>query len=398
MTESQRSDAPRLDTLAVHAGRADLDSLGVHALPLDLSTTNPVPSIEAGGASYEHLATGKAFDDTTQSAVYQRLHNPTTARYEQALAALEGAEAAIAFSSGMAAVTAAILAAAVGDTRHIVALRPLYGGTDHILKTGLLGTTTTFVASVDEVAGAITDETCLVIAETPANPTVELVDLRALVDAAGAVPVMVDNTFATPILQQPLRFGVQIVMHSATKYIGGHGDVLGGIIACGEDWAQRIRSVRAITGAISHPLSSYLAHRGIATLPLRIRQQQSNAQEVAAALQATDGVERVLYPGLPECDPQGLVGSQMSGPGAMLAVDAGSFERAAHVAENVQLFTHAVSLGGVDSLIQHPASLTHRPVESSAKPGDGILRLSIGLEDPADLIADLRQALASAPA
>ena len=398
MTESQRSDAQRLDTLAVHAGRADLDDLGVHALPIDLSTTNPVPTIVAGGDSYEHLATGKAFDDTVESAVYQRLHNPTTARYEQALAALEGADAAVAFSSGMAAVTAAVLAAAVGDTRHVVALRPLYGGTDHILDTGLLGTTTTFVTRVDEVAGAVRSDTCLVIAETPANPTLELVDLDALVAAAGSVPVMVDNTFATPVLQQPLRHGVQIVMHSATKYIGGHGDVLGGIIACGEPWAERIRAVRAITGAISHPLASYLSHRGIATLPLRVRQQQANAQAVAAALQQTAGVERVLYPGIPECDPAGLVGTQMSGPGAMMAADVGSFERAAHVAEHVRLFIHAVSLGGVDSLIQHPASLTHRPVAAEAKPGEGVLRLSIGLEDPADLVADLQQAIASAPA
>lgn len=382
------------DSLAVHAGRADLNALGVHALPIDLSTTNPLTDIDSGGESYERLAGGGTLGDG-DSPVYQRLWNPTTARYEAALAALEAADAAVAFSSGMAAISAVIMAAVQEGRRHVVALRPIYGGTDYILAKQMLGTEVTFVTSVEELAAAVTDQTGLVIAETPANPTLELTSLDELVAAAGAVPLAIDNTFATPVLQQPLRHGAVFSIHSATKYIGGHGDVLGGIVACSEDWAARIRSVRTLTGAIAHPLASYLSHRGLATLPLRVRQQQANAQAVADALVETDGVERVMYPGLAECDPAGLVGTQMAGPGSMMAIDVGSYARAAHVAQSTKLFTHAVSLGGVDSLVQHPASLTHRPVAAEAKPNAGVLRLSIGLEYADDLIADLRQAIAS---
>ena len=382
------------DSLAVHAGRADLNELGVHALPIDLSTTNPLTDIDSGGDSYEHLAGGGALDEGA-SPVYQRLWNPTTARYEQALATLEESDAAVAFSSGMAAITAVITAAVQDGKRHVVALRPIYGGTDYILAKRMLGTEVTFVTSVDEIPAAITDQTALVIAETPANPTLELTSLDALAAAASEVPLAIDNTFATPVLQRPLRHGAALSIHSATKYIGGHGDVLGGIVACREEWAGRLRSVRSLTGAIAHPLASYLSHRGLATLPLRVRQQQANAQVVAAALAETAGVEKVMYPGLPECDPQGLVGTQMAGPGSMMAIDVGSFERAAHVAQSTKLFTHAVSLGGVDSLVQHPASLTHRPVAAEAKPNAGVLRLSIGLEYAEDLVADLRQAIAS---
>lgn len=389
------NDALHPDSLAVHAGRADLNELGVHALPIDLSTTNPLTDIDSGGESYERLAGGGVLGDG-DSPVYQRLWNPTTARYEQALATLEGADAAVAFSSGMAAISAVIMAAVQEGKRHVVALRPIYGGTDYILAKQLLATEVTFVTSVDQIAGAITDQTGLVIAETPANPTLELTSLDDLVAAAGSVPLAIDNTFATPVLQQPLRHGAAFSIHSATKYIGGHGDVLGGIVASSEEWAARIRSVRTLTGAIAHPLASYLSHRGLATLPLRVRQQQANAQALAAALVETDGVEKVMYPGLPECDPQGLIGTQMAGPGSMMAIDVGSYERAAHVAGATKLFTHAVSLGGVDSLVQHPASLTHRPVAAEAKPNAGVLRLSIGLEYADDLIADLRQAIASA--
>lgn len=386
----------RLDSLAVHAGREDFQSLGVHATPIDFSTTNPLPGVDAGGDAYEIGATGG--DPSDSSAVYQRLWNPTVARFERAFAVLEGAEAAVAFATGMATTTAVLMAAKQRRGSHVVAVRPLYGGTDHLLATGLLGTETTFVDSVEQVGGAVRADTGLVIAETPANPTLELIDLQALVAAAGDAPVLIDNTFATPVLQRPLEHGVALSLHSATKYIGGHGDVMGGVVACDEEWAQAIRPVRAITGAIAHPFSAYLMHRGLQTLPLRVRAQQANAQRVAAALAAMAGVREVRYPGLDGNDPAGLIGEgrQMSGPGSMLSIDVGSAARAAAVAEGVRLFTHAVSLGSVDSLIQHPASLTHRPVAAEAKPNAGVLRLSIGLEDPQDLIADLEQAIASA--
>ena len=383
-----------LDTLAVHAGRADLSGLGVHALPLDLSTTNPLPTIDAGGASYEAMATGG--HPTEGGMVYQRLWNPTVARFEDAMASLEHTDAAVAFSTGMAAVTAAVLASTgVGRGRHVVAVRPLYGGTDHLLASGMLGVETTY-CSPGEVAAAVRPDTCLVVLETPANPTLELVDIAAVSAAAGDVPVLVDNTFATPVLQNPADHGAALVLHSATKYLGGHGDAMGGVVACSEEWAEALRRVRAVTGALLHPMGAYLLHRGLATLPLRVRQQQDGAGKVAAWLASQPGVRDVRYPGLPECDPLGLVGRQLRGPGAMLAFSVEGYDAASRVTEAVRLFTHAVSLGGVDSLIQHPAALTHRPVAAEAKPHADVLRLSIGLEDPEDLCADLAQALRAA--
>ncbi len=288
------------------------------------------------------------------------------ARFETALAQLEGTAEAVAFASGMAALTAALLAATRDGKRHIVAVRPLYGGTDHVLATGLLGTEVTWATPAD-VAAAIRPDTALVLVETPANPSLDLVDIAALAEAAGDVPLLVDNTVATPVLQQPARHGAALVLHSATKSIGGHGDVLAGVIACAPEWAARLRQVRAVTGAVLHPLGAYLLHRGIQTLPLRVRAQQAGAEKLAAWLAGHPAVERVHHPSLH--DPAGLVGRQMSGTGSLLAFEVrGGAPAAAEVAGACELITHAVSLGGVDTLIQHPASLTHRPVEGDAKP------------------------------
>lgn len=398
MTHDRRMNSPYLhpDTLAVHAGRDDLAALGVHALPIDLSSTNPLPDIEHGGDSYEAMATGGRPLDNG-GMVYQRLWNPTVARFESALAVLEHAEAGVAFGSGMAAITAAVLAAtAESGKRHIVAVRPVYGGTDHLLGTGLLGTEVTFCHE-HEVAASVRADTALVIVESPANPTLDLVDLRGVVQAAGEVPVLVDNTFATPVLQNPLDLGAAMSLHSATKYIGGHGDVIGGVIACSEAWAEALRRVRAITGGLMHPLSAYLCHRGLATLPLRVRAQQESAARIAAWLVDQPQVREVHYPGL-DGDPRGLIGTQMRGTGAMIAISLhGGYTAAEEVTTSVSLFTHAVSLGGVDSLIQSPAALTHRPVPAEARPGADVVRLSIGLENTDDLIADLADAFARLP-
>ncbi|MGC9665901.1 trans-sulfuration enzyme family protein [Planosporangium sp. 12N6] len=379
------------DSLAVHAGRDDLAALGVHAPPLDLSSTNPLPDIECGGSSYESMATG-GHPVTDGGFVYQRLWNPTVARFESALAQLEGTEEAVAFASGMAAVTATVLAAkAETGGAHVVAVRPLYGGTDHLLGSGLLDVEVSYCTAA-EVAAAVRPDTCLVVLETPANPTLDLVDITAVVDAAGGRPVLVDNTFATPVLQNPARHGAALVLHSATKYLGGHGDVVGGVVATGATWAAALRRIRAVTGALMHPLAGYLLHRGLTTLPVRLRAQQASAEKTAVWLAGHPAVRRVYYPTL--ADPTGLLGQQMRGPGAMLAVQlAGGYEHAVRVTNRVRLFTHAVSLGGVDSLIQHPASLTHRPVPAAARPGADVVRLSIGLEDVEDLKADLAQAL-----
>ncbi|MFI5429311.1 trans-sulfuration enzyme family protein [Aeromicrobium sp. UC242_57] len=382
-----------LDSIAVHAGREDLEALGVHALPLDLSSTNPLPDIETGGTSYEMMATG-GMPHPEGGSVYARLWNPTVARFEVALARLEHAPASVAFSSGMAAMSAAILATTHHNARHhIVAVRPLYGGTDHLLASGLLGVDVTFCDAAD-LAAEVRPDTAMIILETPANPTLELVDIRAVVAASGGVPVLVDNTFATPILQNPMDLGASLVLHSATKYLGGHGDVVGGVIACTEPLAAALRRVRAITGSILHPLGAYLLHRGLATLPVRVRTQQDTAIRIAEHLSRHPSVERVHFPGLD--DPTGLVGRQMSGPGAMISLELrGGYDQALAMTSAVSLFTHAVSLGGVDSLIQHPAALTHRPVTPEARPSAAIVRLSIGLEAADDLIADLETALAA---
>jgi cystathionine beta-lyase/cystathionine gamma-synthase len=208
--------------------------------------------------------------------------------------------------------------------------------------------------------------------------------------------VLVDNTFATPVLQRPTEFGAALVLHSATKFLGGHGDAMGGVVATSGEWASRLRRVRAVTGGVLAPWAAYLLHRGLPTLPLRVRAQQETATRLAGWLQDQPGVAAVHHPSLAACDPHRLVGRQMSGPGSILAFElVGGFAAAATVAESVRLITHAVSLGGVDSLIQHPAALTHRPVAAEARPSAGLLRLSVGLEDVDDLAADLAQALST---
>ena len=381
-----------LDTLSVHGGRGDLDVLGVHALPLDLSTTNPLPDIVSGGDSYESMA-GGGHPTLTGGAVYQRLWNPTVARFESALAELEHTSSAVAFGTGMAAMTAAILAStALSGRRHVVAVRPLYGGTDHLLASGLLGVEVSF-CDASQVEETVRPDTGLVVLETPANPTLDLVDIAAVVAQAGEVPVLVDNTFATPVLQNPTVQGAAMSLHSATKYLGGHGDAMGGVVACSEETASRLRQVRAVTGGLLHPLGAYLLHRGLTTLPTRLRAQQAGARRIAAWLEQHPAVERVHYPGT-DGDPQGLLGTQMRGTGAMLAITLrGGFASATRLTGSVRLFTHAVSLGGVDSLIQHPAALTHRPVAEHARPASSLVRLSVGLEHVDDLISDLDRAL-----
>lgn len=387
-----------LETQAVHAGREVLHEQGIHAMPIDLSSTYPLHDLDEGGRSLEAMAMGGL---PIGSPVYSRLYNPTVARYEQALAQLEGAEEAVAFGSGMAAVTACLMAAKQRGS-HIVAVRPVYGGTDHLLASGMLGLEVTW-AEADGIAAAIRPDTSMVIVETPANPTLALLDLDDVVRQAGKVPVLVDNTFATPILQNPIKHGATLVLHSATKFLGGHGDVLAGLVATNNDWATELRKVRVITGNVLHPLAAYLLHRGLPTLPLRVRAQQEGAKVIAERLAKHPAVSAVHFPGLAGQDPKGLLGRQMKGPGSLMAFDLkGGFEAASVVMAEVKLMTPAVSLGSVDTLIQHPAALTHRVVNAEAREHSGVsqslMRLSVGLEGPEDLWADLEQALAKAMA
>ena len=390
-----QNEFSHLETRAVHGGMDGLRAAGGHVPPIDLSTTNALPDVEIGGLSYEELATGHDLAPG-RSAVYQRLWQPGVARFEDALAGLEGTDGSVAFASGMAALSAVLIATVSGGKPHVVAVRPLYGGTDHVLESGMLGTRVTWATPAD-IASHLAADTGLVVVETPANPTLEMLDLDRVVAAAGSVPVLVDNTFATPVLQQPARHGAALVLHSATKYLGGHGDVIGGVVAGPTAWVEQLRRVRALTGGLLHPLGAYLLHRGLRTLPVRMRAQQATAQELAERISAHHAVARVFYPGLPGQDPQGLLGRQLAGPGAIIAIDlAGGYDAAVRFVESVRLVTHAVSLGGVDTLVQHPASLTHRPVVSEAKPGAGVVRLSIGLEHVDDLAADILSALDAA--
>lgn len=379
-----------LDTLAVHAGRGDVARLGVHAPPLDLSTTYPLPDLEAAVAAVDTLAAGGA---SATSPVYARVHNPTVHRVEQALAELDGAEEAVCFASGMAAFTATLLATCV-ERRHVIALRPLYGGSDHLLVSGLLGLDVDWVAGVEDIAAAVRPETGLVVLETPQNPTLGQVDIEATVAAAGDVPVLVDNTFATPVLQQPLRHGAAYALQSATKFLGGHGDVIAGVVSCRAERAATLRQIRIVTGGILHPLAAYLLHRSLPTLPFRVRAAQERARVLAGRLEGHPAVTRVYYP---VAD-----GRQLQGPGSVLSFDLeGGFDAAAAVMASVSLITPAVSLGCVDTLIEHPAGLTHRVVSEEARAasgvGEGLLRLSVGLEDAGDLWHDLEHALATVP-
>jgi cystathionine beta-lyase/cystathionine gamma-synthase len=332
----------------------------------------------------------------TGNPVYQRLHNPTVSRFEDAMSSLEGSDHSVSFASGMAAVTAVLLSARMIGS-HVVAVRPLYGGTDHLLTSGLLGLDVSW-ATPDNIQEKIQHNTALILCETPANPTLQLVDIEDVVRQAKGIPVMVDSTFATPVLQRPLEHGAQLVLHSGTKFLGGHGDVMAGVVSCSEEWATRLRQVRILTGGNLHPMAAYTLHRGLQTLGIRVKAAQENARRIARKLYQHPAVEKVMYPEFPGCDPKGVLGRQLYGPGTMIAFEVrGGYEAARGLLGSVELITPAVSLGSVDTLIQHPAGLTHRIVSEEAQQqsgiGPGLIRLSVGLEDVEDLWSDLSNAL-----
>lgn len=367
-----------LSTRAVHAGRQDLALSGLHTVPLDLSTTYPSHDSVNEARRLDVFASGEL---APGMPIYGRISNPTVERFERAVADLEGFPAAVAFASGMAAISACLLATVTSEHRHVVAIRPLYGTTDHLLTSGLLGTEVSW-ADPETISAAIRPDTGLVFAETPANPTLTEIDLDTLAAACGNVPLLVDNTFATPVLQRPGEHGAAMVLHSATKFLGGHGDVMGGVVACGKAEAARLRQIRFATGGILHPLAAYLLLRGLATLPLRVTAASRTAAQLARRLADHPAVRHVHYPSLGGP----LVSFEVNGdPHAVIAA--------------VKLITPAVSLGSVDTLIQHPSSLSHHIMDAADRAQHGItetlLRMSVGLEDVEDLWADLRQALDS---
>ena len=387
--------SPDLYTRAVHAGRASLRAVGAHAPPIDLSSTYPFDDMDRAAESLHDLAHGAAQCETP---VYSRLFNPTVARCEDAIAELEGASDCVAYASGMAAITATLLAARhLSETDgpiHVVAIRPVYGTTDHLLNSTLLNVKVSWSAP-DKVADHIRPDTALVLLESPTNPTLRIIGIEEVARQAGSVPVIVDSTFAPPVIQRPLEHGATLSMHSATKFLGGHGDVMGGVISTSDpDWAAALRHVRVCTGALLHPQAAYLIHRSMPTLPARVFRAQETATVLAQRLAEDPRVKAVHFPGL-ESSP--LYRKQMDGPGSLVAFDVGDQHTARSIVESVQLITSAVSLGSTDSLIQHPASLTHGVVDEEAKTSHGItpglVRLSVGLEHPDDLWEDLNQAL-----
>lgn len=376
----------RFDTLAVHAGQPDDPATGAVVTPVYQTTT--YAQSELGGSP---------------AYCYSRTGNPTRAALEANLAAIEGGTHAFAFASGLAAANAVLQTLSAGD--HVVASQDLYGGCYRLFTKiySRFGVGFSLVDSTDAgaVAAAIRPETKIVWLETPSNPLLKVTDIRACAAAArekggeGGIAVLVDNTFATPVFQRPLELGADIVLHSTTKYIGGHCDVVGGaLVTSSDEWGARLKFVQNAAGAVPGPQDCFLLLRGIKTLSLRVRQHAASALEVARFLEGHPAVARVYYPGLASHPQHALAKEQASGFGAIVSAELkGGVEAVRALVPRVRLWPLAESLGGVKSLLCHPATMTHAAVEPAERArigiGDGLIRLSVGLEDPADLIEDL---------
>ena len=337
---------------------------------------------------------------------YSRVSNPTTDALHRTIADLEGAEDTFSFASGIGAIHAAV-AAVVGSGEHVVCTRQVYGGTYNLLTRTLprMGVVHTFadLTDLDAVARAITPETKLLWAETITNPTTDVPDLRALAELAHAHGALlaVDSTFTSPYLARPLELGVDLVVHSATKYIGGHGDLLGGIVAGSRGLMRRVRVLAVDTGGCAAPLEAWLMLRGLKTLALRMERHCANAAGLAAFLTGQPAVERVLYPGLAEHPQHGLAERQYAGFGGMLSFDVrGGRAGAFGVIDRLRMALRGASLGDADTLVSHPASISQRflaPAErAAAGVTEGMIRVSVGLEDLPDIREDFRHALESA--
>ncbi len=374
------------DTLAIHAGQPNEPLTGSVITPIHQTTT--YAQDELGG---------------TPDYCYSRTGNPTRTALETNLAALEGGRHGLAFASGLAAANAILQALSSGD--HVVASRDLYGGCYRLFTkvfarfgVGFSLIDTTSIRSVEQ---AIRPETKLLWLETPSNPLLRITDIAgcAAVARQRGVTTIVDNTFATPVFQRPLELGADIVLHSTTKYIGGHCDVIGGaVITSDDDWHARLKFLQNATGAVPGPQDCFLLLRGIKTLGLRVRQHAANAQRVAEHLASHPEVTRVIYPGLTSHPQHDLAKRQGKGFGAIVSAELiGGVGRVRAIVKRLRLWPLAESLGGVKSLLCHPATMTHASVEPAerARIGitDGLIRLSVGIEDVDDLIADLDRAL-----
>jgi cystathionine beta-lyase/cystathionine gamma-synthase len=375
-------------TLAIHAGVSPEPVTGAIMTPIFQTST------------YVQPAVGEPLNGTYD---YGRTANPTREALEVNIAALESGTHGIAFASGLAAIEAVVKRLSAGD--HVVSEENTYGGTTRMFNYVLsrFGIEFTYVdaRNSEAVANALQPNTKLVHVETPTNPMMKLCDIAAIADLAhdaGAL-LSVDNTFASPYNQRPLELGADFTLHSSTKYVNGHSDVIGGLVAVrDEGLAQDLLFIRKSSGAVPGPMDCWLTLRGIKTLHVRMRQHNENGMAVASFLEGHPGVDRVLYPGLPSHEQHDLARRQMSGFTGMVSVDLGTLERAKALTEHLKIFALAESLGGVESLVNVPALMTHASVPEERRLAMGItpglVRLSVGIEDIEDILADLDRVLA----
>jgi cystathionine gamma-lyase/cystathionine beta-lyase/cystathionine gamma-lyase/homocysteine desulfhydrase len=375
----------RFSTICIHAGQIPDPSTGAIITPIYQTSTYV----------QDELGRHKGYE-------YARTQNPTRAALEANVAAIEGGRAAFAYASGMAAIGAIASLLQSGD--HVIVTENTYGGTYRYFEQVLTRYRIEFsyidTAQPEFVERAMRPSTKMIFVETPTNPVMGLTDIAAMAEIGRRhnVRVAVDNTFASPVVQRPIELGADLVMHSTTKYLNGHSDSVGGIvIAVREDDADWLKFVQNSAGAILGPFDAWLVLRGTKTLPVRMAQHNANGLALAEFLESHPKVTRVLYPGLPSHPQHELARRQMRGFGGMLAFDLGSFEDARRVCNRVRLMALAESLGGVETLISHPASMTHSSVPAERRRAmgltDSLVRISAGIEDIEDLISDLRQAL-----
>ena len=375
----------RFSTVCIHAGQSPDPSTGAIITPIYQTSTYV----------QDALGQHKGYE-------YGRTQNPTRSAFEANIAAMEQGTAAFGFASGMAATNAVLTLLEAGD--HVVVTDNTYGGTyrlfEQILRKYGLAFTYVDTSRVDDIVAAIRPSTKMLFLETPTNPTLRLTDLAAASDAAHArqVVVAVDNTFASPYVQRPLELGADLVVHSTTKFLNGHSDSVGGVVvARREDHVEALRFIQNATGAIIGPMDAWLVLRGTKTLPIRMERHNANAMALAEYLDGHPKVTRVHYPGLPSHPQHALARRQMRGFGGLIAFELGSLERARTFLNGLRLMALAESLGGVETLISHPASMTHSsvPAERRQRIGitDDMVRVSAGIEDIEDLREDLAQAL-----
>ncbi|MGD8496772.1 MAG: cystathionine gamma-synthase [Gemmatimonadales bacterium] len=382
----QTRPSDRFATLAIHAGQRPDDASGAIMTPIFQTSTYVQDGVAQPRNGHE----------------YARVANPTRTALERNLAALEGGARAAAFASGLAAIEA-IVKTCLSEGEHLVCGDNVYGGTERLFRWfERFGVEFDPVDTSDPAAleAAIRPETRLVLLETPTNPLMRLSDIEACakITRAAGVTLAVDNTFATPYLQRPLELGADLVVHSMTKYLGGHSDLIAGIVVAADAaLGDEIARQQMVTGGVPGPMDCYLVLRSVKTLPVRMRAHCENAGRIAAWLEERPEPDAVFYPGLASHPQHELAARQMRGFGGMVTVDLGSRERAERVAEGTRLFALAESLGGVESLVCVPARMTHAsvPPDRRAEMGltDGLVRLSVGIEDVEDLIADLEEAL-----